>query len=166
MWNKCTIIKNRNFLIISNKNKPKNESENKLSKEEKISEIKYIKNPIKKFTKNNKTYNMLKESYILILLIVIFCLHFSLCFNNTKELRRTLSSSTIFLTVSQTGLVQLLSDDFDYLPVNVFLDSEEVTLSDKSYEFSDTTNIVVLFWDYPLTNLSSIFRGCSLIETV
>ena len=108
----------------------------------------------------------MEKSFQQILTVIITCFHFSLCFNNTKEFRRITSYSIIMLTLSQAGNIQILSNDFNYLPDLVYLNDTEITLSDKSYNFPNCTNLITLYWAQQLTNLSSIFRGCSSIATV
>ena len=160
MRNKYSIFKYIFFLIL-NKQK-KFITKNKLIKEGKISDIK--KN--KKYNQIIKNNNIINKSYIFLYFLIIIFLPYSLSMDNFKKLRKINYISTISLTISQQGNIQILSDDFNNLPDRIFLDNEEMTNIEKIYDFSDSTIIVKLIWYNEFTNMSSLFSKCYNILTV
>ena len=97
---------------------------------------------------NNKILNMIMIIYLIILLFQgILC-----------------SESIITITINESGEQKILSDNFNFLPDQVFInDVSQSSPIKKKYSLSSPENTIKMIWNTQLTNCSNMFNGLSKI---
>ena len=101
--------------------------------------------------------------YILILYFIIILLPFSL---EKNFFRNLISVNQISLTINSTGLVQILSESFSYLPSSVTINGNETSLINRRVNLVSVSNIVIMEWNSPIIDCFSMFSGLNNISEI
>ena len=128
----------------------------------KINQDNYTLKSIKrKKTINRRRINLEKnKNIILTFLTFIF---FSLCLSEQLNERRELNTvSQVILTISEIGSQKILSDKFNVLPSEIYINGEIKSTIDKVYTLTSESTIIMI-WDSLLTSCSNMFNGLSNI---
>ena len=74
------------------------------------------------------------------------------------------SESIITITINESGEQKILSDNFNFLPDQVFInDVSQSSPIKKKYSLSSPENTIKMIWNTQLTNCSNMFNGLSKI---
>ena len=108
---------------------------------------------------NNKIKNKFKNKLYFYLIIYIYSIEL-------VESSEGIFDSEIILKIIGTGTQQILNGNYIYLPNQVFVNDEEVSVGKTITNLINETNVIKMVWNYTVTNCSNMFYDLSNIIEV
>jgi hypothetical protein len=119
--------------------------------------MKKMKSITKHLPNNNIYYNMKFKRHILFNYNIIIYIIFYYIIHISRE-DNSNSISKIFLTIKGQGIQQIINQDFEFLPNDIYINKNDLQESiDLTYNFEEEVNNITLIWNYQITSCYYMF---------
>ena len=101
------------------------------------------------------------------LILFLLILFFPICSSERLTYKRKLNQvSQVVLIISGNGEQSILSQNFNTLPSEIFINGEKMNSVSKSYTLSESENNITMIWDNSLQDCTKMFYNLKTITKI